>query len=293
MNSKHLDRGQLFHRGLMVCAVTWLSVMVASCESYVRARAFEQHAPLREGSVASWVPREIEGEQSLAWLMQKTSIVVGRADFVGLKKEGQRKLTLKPMRAGSVARPSLGSAVAVSADGYFLTAAHCIVDEPYVVVAMDREGNFVERLGRTVWNGLAGGGRTDVALIHAPDLHVNPIAWCVLEDAKGGAEVLSAGVGVGASSRLAGGRITGGPIGSQEAAAGRALAFQVDSPLIAGDSGGPTILESGGLVGVCANVEIELFAQAGGGEVLRPDPEFIRSLIAADRAARGVDTLDP
>lgn len=280
------------HHVLVVCLLGGVAGLGSSCESYVRARAFQKHAPLREGSLARWIPREIEGEEASAWLVQRTSVVVGRADYVGLKKEGQRKLTLKPMRAGELARASLGSAVAVSDDGYFLTAAHCVSDEPYVIVAMDRDGNFVERLGRTVWSGLAGGGGTDVALIHGPELDTNPVAWCLLASATGGTEVLSAGVGVGAS-RLAAGRIVGGPTGWDEAAAGLALSFRIDSPLIAGDSGGPTILESGGLLGVCANVEIEFFAQSGGGEVLRPDPEFIQRLIVADRAARSVVTLDP
>lgn len=266
---------------------------IASCESYVRARAFEQHAPLREGSLASWIPRSIEGEEALGWLMVRTSVIVGRADFVGLRADGQKKLTLKPMRAGEPVSPSLGSAVALTEDGYFLTAAHCVSEEPFVIVTRDREGNYVERLGRVVWSGAVAGTspQTDLAIVHGPDLSTNPIPWCDLADAVGGAEVLSAGVGVGSSSRFAAGKIVGGPTGAQEAAPGRAIPFRIDSPLIPGDSGGPTILTSGRLLGISANVEIELFSKPGGGEVLRPDPRFILRQIEADRERRNADTL--
>lgn len=292
MKTQTPDRGLSVHRGLMVLVTAVLAVMTASCESYVRARAFEQHAPLREGSLAAWIPRTIEEEDALAWLMARSSVIVGRTDYVGLNHDGSKKLALKPMRAGEPASPSLGSAVAISKDGYFVTAAHCVSDEPYVIVARDQSGNYVERMGRTVWSGMAGGGCTDVALIHAPDLRTEPVQWCHLSEAKGGSEVLSAGVGVGAS-RFAAGQIVGGPTGTDEAPAGLATSFRVNSPLIPGDSGGPTILTDGTLVGICANVEIEIFSRPGGGEVLRPDPAFIRELIVADRAAHVADTLAP
>lgn len=275
----------------LLCGLA-MSALGVGCESYVRAKAFEQHAPLREGSLAWWIPKKIGEEETLGWLMYRAAVVVGRADYVGLSNDGQKKLTLKPMRAGEPVMPSLGSAVAVSDDGYFVTAAHCVSDEPYVIVARDRAGNYVERMGRTVWSGMTDGGETDVALIHAPELASEPLRWCELSETLGATEVLSAGVGVGAS-RFAAGTITGGPTGEREAAPGRALAFHVDSPLIPGDSGGPTILVDGSLLGICASVEIELFAQPGGGEVLRPNPAFIQDLIEADRAQRIADTLAP
>lgn len=292
-----MPRDRLRVRRLVLPAAGAVLAMLAgtSCESYVRARAFEQHAPLREGSLASWIPRTIEGQEALGWLMVRSAVIVGRADFVGLRTDNQKKLILNPMRAGEAVSPSLGSAVAITEDGYFLTAAHCVSEEPFVIVTRDRNGNFVERLGRIVWNGSARGSatQTDVALIHGSDLSTNPIDWCDLANAHGGAEVLSAGVGVGASSRFAAGRILGGPIGDAEAAPGRAHPFRVDSPLIPGDSGGPTILTDGRLLGISANVEIELFSRPGGGEVLRPDPAFIRQRIDADRARRSADTLVP
>ncbi len=262
------------------------------CESYIRAKAFEQHAPLREASVSTWIPRRLGDEQVLDWLMCRTAVVVGGADFVGLSHDGSRKLRLHPLRAGEPADSSLGSAVAVSDDGYFVTAAHCVSEEPYVLVARDQAGNYVERLGRTVWSGTSDGSSADVAIIHVGDLATMPLQWCDLAEAAAGAEVLSAGVGIGAS-RFAAGRITGGPIGESEAAPGLALSFRVDSPLIPGDSGGPTIVSSGGLLGICANVEIEVFARPGGGEVLRPDPEFVRRVIAEDRDRRRAGTLSP
>lgn len=270
-----------------------LTAMVSGggCESYVRARAFEQHAPLREGSLAWWTDKKIGEEPAAGWLMNRTAVIVGRADYVGLKSDGQKKLTLKPMRAGEAVAPSLGSAVPVTDDGYFLTAAHCISEEPYVIVIRDRDGNFVERLGRTVWSGLWATGRTDIAVVHAPGVECESLEWCGLDDAGGGEHVLSAGVGYNAT-RLAAGQITGGPIGVREAPPGLAHAFHVDSPLIPGDSGGPTIVAGGRLLGVCANVEIEIFTRPGGGEVLRPDPAFIQRVIGADRSKRD-DTLRP
>lgn len=276
----------------LLLGVVATALFVAGCESYVRAKAFEQHAPLREGSLAWWIPRTIENQEAIAWLVPRASVIVGRADHVGLDHDGNRTLSLKPMRAGQPASPTLGSAVAVSFDGYFVTAAHCVNDEPYVIVACNSYGNYVERMGRTVWSGMANGGRTDVALVHAPELMTVPVEWCMLTQAGGGTRVLSAGVGVGAS-RFAAGQITGGPTGIREAAAGRALSFHVDSPLIPGDSGGPTILEDGTLLGISASVEIEIFTRPGGGEVLRPNPEFIRELIDSDRARQSTGKLAP
>lgn len=283
-------------RSLMLpWVVLGLLPWLCSCESYVRARAFDQHGPLREGSLAWWIPRTIENEDALAWLLRRTAIIVQNADAAGLTHQPGGKVRLNPTKNGRQAAVSLGSAVAISADGYFLTVAHCVDDRPMVVVARERAGEVVERRARLVWRGVRPQGDTDLAIIHAPGLVSEPLQWCPLVDVRGGREVLSAGVGVNTRGRLAAGKIIGGPTGTDEAPTGRGHVIRIDAPLVPGDSGGPTITADGLLVGINATVEVEFFAGRGhgGAELLRPDPAFIERVIAADRAPKASGTLRP
>lgn len=286
-------------RGLRSLMWPWIVLGVlpglCSCESYVRARAFDQHGPLREGSLAWWIPRTIESQEALSWLLRRTAIIVQNADSAGLTHPSGGKVRLNPTKNGRQAAVSLGSAVALTEDGYFLTVAHCVDDGPMVVVARPRDGEVVERPARLVWRGARPEGDTDLAIIHAPGLVSNPLQWCALAEARGGREVLSAGVGVNTRGRLAAGTIVGGPTGTDEAPPGRAHVFKVDSPLVPGDSGGPAIIDDGRLLGINATVEVELLAGKGrgGAEVLRPDPAFLEQVIAADRAAVASGTLRP
>lgn len=281
--------------GALLALVLALLPGLCSCESYVRARAFDQHGPLREGSLAWWIPRTIDNEEATAWLVRRAAIVVLNADSAGVTHQPGGKVRLNPTRNGRQAAVSLGSAVAITDDGYFLTVAHCVHDGPMVIVARERDGEVVERPARLVWQGALPQGDTDLAIIHAPGLVSDPLRWCPLAEVRGGREVLSAGIGVNTRSRLAAGTIVGGPTGTDEAPPGRGHVIRIDAPLVPGDSGGPTITADGLLVGINATVEVELFSGRGhgGAEVLRPDPAFIERVIAADRAAKASGTLRP
>lgn len=273
-----------------------LVAAIAGCRSGDQ-RLTREAGPARTASLGGWQARTVGGEPAPSAAARLAALVCRGCAGMGIEVRGEgdqrsAMLTIKSLAGGPA--DGAGSAVPLTADGYFLTAAHCVSSGPVMVGLFTPRGGSVildSAPARVVWRDDAG---TDLALVHAPLAPSRRAEWAGRELATGGAEVIAAGLGA-SSTRCAAGRITAGPTGQEEAAPGQALEFLIDAPLMPGDSGGPALLFVPGPLGEgelrLLGIGIEATVPDGTGRfrsiIARPNPAFIAELIEADRAGRG------
>ena len=188
---------------------------------------------------------------------------------------------------------TVGSAVAVSTDGYFLTAAHCVEVGPrFTLIALNKSQGATAATARVVWRGDYTKDGPDLALIHAPARPDNTLTPTMA--ANTGRPVLTCGFGSQGFPRLAYGASGGtindlGPI--QESTDGaRWREIGHTAPMTPGDSGGPLISEAGELLGINVTVGGAAIFPLGlnqiwgyQGTAIAADPGWISSLIRQDR----------
>ncbi|MEZ6185098.1 MAG: serine protease [Planctomycetota bacterium] len=179
---------------------------------------------------------------------------------------------------GAFAIESNGTAVAVSADGYFLTAGHCVEGDrplflaPAPLIAFDAEALLPARV---VWRA----PDCDLALVHAP-LRSAAYVQDWPRAPRAGAAVLVGGFPGKAYAVLSAGAVLEV---RHCACEGAVVEVHHDAPVRRGDSGGPVFDAEGVFLGI--NVEgiyhwpwLELTAKA-----LLPDAESLQARIEADR----------
>lgn len=283
-------------RGLRVL---WMLAAAGLCSCQFadpQAKIAAAMNPKRERSLAIWKGRQIQGHPALDFLPAATALVLPpilRSESRLSRQPGNTmrydaKFTFK----GAI---SAGSAVAITPDGYFLTAAHCVEELPrFTLIGLTEENKVAEVTGRVVWKGRGDDAGPDLAVIHAP---FRPAAFLLptpLERTKPGTPVLTAGFGSKGFPTLAlgqsGGQIAAaGPIQSRPGD-GRWQELFHTAPLAHGDSGGPLLGPDGLLLGVNSRVEGKLFFPLGlnriwfyKGAACAPDPAWLHRLIQEDR----------
>ncbi|WAC19544.1 serine protease [Luteolibacter sp. SL250] len=265
-----------------LCGVSLTSCMQVGLDS-VGTKVIHQR---KEESVVLWKDRRIGKPGAGEYLGERTAILVGgdtRIDF-------EFHATSFTMRANSKAGDfSIGSAAAVAADGYYLTAAHCLNDKGLRLISYTGGGLLYTQEVRTVWSGEDMG--MDLALIHIP---ANGLASFALTDARAlqpGVEVLAGGVG-----GLKYGQSAGSILSVRDKGEGSGSNWKVvvhSAPLIQGDSGGPVMNGAGTLVGVTSTggafglglpgIQWVHAYRAG---AIWVDPVWIRGVISADRRSQ-------
>jgi S1-C subfamily serine protease len=199
-----------------------------------------------------------------------------------------------------------GSAVPVTGDGYFLTAAHCVnAPRKLKVLTLNQNLRLEQAPARVVWRGQPTFGGADLALIHAPLRPVGPFVLADPTKLRPGDTVGLAGwskLGLKTKSGAAAGQILAI---SQEHREAQGVPWRLithDAPFNSGDSGGPLIAPDGQLVAINAQIipsPLAFFRAAIGwngpanvpnkGYVSRafaPDRAWLERTIRADRAAQ-------
>lgn len=246
----------------------------------------EQQAPLRHASLEPWQGHRIDNEAFERYALRRALVIFDGVDAGTQHRGDDGSIILTDVTAnGRPAEPKgIGSAVALTADGYMLTCAHCVSKPAFLVLGPDDRGGVQQARGRIVWNGRDRSPPVDVALVHAP-LNLAPALWADPAEALAGADLFTVGVGIG-TSRFAAGRIIGGPTADAEPEPGSFHAYSTDAPNIPGDSGGPAFLRSGALLGICTRIE-GVRTRTGANlttTITRPNPAWINQLIERDRA---------
>ncbi len=253
----------------------------------------------RPASLKAWSGKQVAGQPVMDYALTRIGLLLPPGLKITVR--GDRK---HPSSRHYDAKFSIqggeffaGTAVAITPDGYFLTAAHCMEKGAATLVTL-RRGGLRASQARVVWCGRLNDGEPDLALLHAdagsgPVFPMRELSGMESRDA-----VFTAGFGSqGLPSLKAGGSggriVKPGPV--LEAPGGvRWREILHDAPLAPGDSGGPLLDGQGRLLGL--NTEISrgsLIFVTGSpslwfyrGTAVAPDPAWIQSLIDKDRAAR-------
>lgn len=291
--------------------IHWLGAEME--EAFHRAIAEEKRASLKE-----WDDVLIVGEEAASFAANRSFFVISFNGYelptnpeevevvfspnaskrfpygrVTLKRRGEEdEPETKAGRNTSSNSGSGGTAVPITADGYFLTNAHVIGEEsgPFYLWGLTEHGMRLAP-ARVAWRGAHGNNDLpDLAVLHAD---LRPVAHFRLERAElppVEAQVIVAGYG-GMSPNQAGGKILEHGIWRDWDGGVRWRAFLHDAPLHPGDSGGPVADRDGGLVGI--NAEVHPNGRWPGNilenyraRTLHPDRDWLLALIAVDRGER-------
>jgi S1-C subfamily serine protease len=219
----------------------------------------------------------VQGVPASEFLRIRTAIVVGGPAEIHVEPDGDGSAEQvvigheNDVHEGSI---EFGGAAALSADGYFLTVAHVLVDDPLRLV-IPRGKSFDWAPARIVWLD----EHHDVALVHAdlrPDAWFDVVADRAFDE---GELVLSYSPYAGWTAGAVLSRIDLASLGPYAP-----LAIAHDTPLRHGHSGGPAMTRDGFLLGVQASMSLDVLLRKKSW-LVRVSPAELRRRIDEDRAA--------
>ncbi|HWB06399.1 MAG TPA: serine protease [Verrucomicrobiales bacterium] len=250
----------------------------------------------RAASLRLWSHKTIGGEPVMGYTLARTALLLPSGMKMTLHETGRTGDVVRydARFTGRSRTVFAGSAVAVAADGYFLTAAHCLDEGSPTLVTITRDGELRAVPSRIVWCGSEARGEPDLGLVHAPLTPGGTVSLTGLPARENGTLIFTGGFGShGLPDVRAGG--SGGRVVHigriQELPSGaRWRELRHNAPLAPGDSGGPVIDERGRLLAI--NTEVRgtwnFLAQSPTlsfyrGVAVCPDSAWIQSLIDKDR----------
>ncbi|MDP9175090.1 MAG: serine protease [Planctomycetota bacterium] len=217
----------------------------------------------------------VAGVQLGDYLRDRTAVIIAGAKPQVLST-GDHDVVFR-FRPSSRDGFDMGFASAVTSDGYFLTAAHCVPRQP--VYLLKRQANQVRvESVRIVWTPPAG-SPCDIAIVKINETAAAPFEWENLQQIKPQDDVVTLG-----PSGFAGGKvleITPALVPATPLTPA-ALAVFHDAPLNYGDSGGPLVTLDGKLLGIEVLARARMLGSTQG-IALQPDPQWIQHTIDADR----------
>ncbi len=265
----------------------------------------------KKASLNDW-----KSETSLEFVGLRTGMILGGGNHITLSNShvtatGGFRLQYR-IDKNHASEMTIGSAVPISSDGYFLTARHCVDEETDMLAALAHTKDsigMVKAPFRIVWASHAEDD-LDLALIHAELRPFRPFQFSDQESLAKGNKIGVAGwssITKGKSNPMAG--VAVGDLVSVKEIQQKELGLQYlqlrhTAPLHPGDSGGPIVDEIGNLVGINAEVRIvfseqlrTLFKKKQNSRPARgylavgslPDQQWLQSLIEADRSKKRLE----
>ncbi len=234
-----------------------------------------RNAPLREGSLAPVLAATVGGKPLIRYAYERTAYVLdGATSMETVPGPTPGSQVFCGMADGKVVTTEIGTATALTEDGYFVTAAHCVSTGKALLIRATPGRPPRESEAVVVWSGQDATPALDFAVLWAPDLAGPAFSWSPDDVAKGTAILCS-----GSAAR---GLPVAGGVFVERDAPGHAL--RIEAPLLPGDSGGPCVLADGTLLGVCITAAVT--EDTPGGTVVRPDTTWLADLVKRDRAER-------
>ncbi|MDF1740133.1 MAG: serine protease [Verrucomicrobiales bacterium] len=183
-----------------------------------------------------------------------------------------------------------GSAAAIDRRGYFVTAAHCVEDNPDKLrLTFLNDGAISVRQARVVYMGNPSTDNSDFAIVHVPMILSDVFDWADqfgMEDPVMCSGAEQAGDGSRKHFKMV---MSGGSIKALENRVDSGNAYEIirhSAPIYHGNSGGPLVDLQGRLVGV------NFSATFSGGfmkkpsmkysSAIRPDVKWVQRIIAKD-----------
>lgn len=247
----------------------------------------------RAASMAVWKDKTIKGVTPSVYAALVTALILPPDANVKLRQTKVAGKTTKLVLKAKGKDLSAGSAVPITGDGYFLTAAHTTDDFSHVLLAAPlKSKTFGFARARVVWRRAPAGGGPDFALLHVSLAPFAPVAMAAPDTLRIGLPVLSCGYS-GKSPGPAGGRILSLSQLESDASGARWRWIGHSAPVNSGDSGGPVIGSDGQLLGITTSINYRFVIPFGinrhwgyQGIAVAPDPAWIQALINKDRAVR-------
>ena len=247
---------------------------------------------------------------SLGYVGLRTGMILEGAEFLTLTNshvtaEGSFRLNYR-IDKDHAAIMTIGSAVPIRPDGYFLTAQHCVDGGSDTLVSLVEEKGSVRLIKtgfRVVWIS-EDKDTLDLALIHADIKPFRPFEFVDYDHLKDKEKVAAtgwSGLTIGDPNPLAGMAVGNllslRTLGLQDLT-GDWRMIRHTVPLHPGDSGGPVVNENGHLIGINSKVHVSfseqvrtLFKKEENPRPARgyiayasaPDLKWLESIIQADR----------
>jgi S1-C subfamily serine protease len=235
----------------------------------------------KAASMASWKGRTIGGSDAFTYIHARMGYLLAGKTMVEMKVgRGETMLDVHSRSPFEV-----GSAVAVTSDGYYLTAAHCVKLSPLKLIGYNDKMIILGDEARVVWTGDENG--LDLAIVHINARSLMHFPMADPSEVHRGMGILSGGVG-GLRQNVSGGEILGVRADEQDGV--RWISIAHTTPLVKGDSGGPIIDARGRLMGINSTggaFTLRVFGKpwidARRGMSVWADPDWIMSLIERDR----------
>jgi hypothetical protein len=272
----------------------WAALLLglAACSTPYTAEEKEASFELHRDALIGTVP-------VADYLRSRTALLLRSIRVTAVTLEGGALLIQGEGVPG--AQGGVGAAIPLAADGYYLTAAHCISGHPTHHIGGGRFAVPRESAANVVVSTVVTDGRTvrfgparlvwlseegDLALIHAPAAPFALLDW-ETGDPPPESLVFAAGFPSVLGSAMLG--KTGGYAGPSaglvrepgvETTEYRELSH--DAPLGFGDSGGPLVTRQGKLVGMNTRIMGGIFGR-GPSVALRPNRDRLNALIESDR----------
>ncbi len=255
--------------------------------------------PRREASLSYWKDKTLHGRPALEFPPLVTAIVLPLNVRTTYKMttlpDGVQKFEIVVAVKGTF---FAGSAVPLTHDGYYLTAAHCVENGRTCTLVAPASNETLRTVpARVVWSGGSNDGEPDLALLHAPLRPHTILTMAPMESLRASQPVLTSGYGSNGFPNLeqgaSGGRLKAIGKPRETPGAEKWLRFSHTAPLAAGDSGGPVIGEDGKLMGINTGFYGAAIFPFGLNQIWRycglgstADPVWIQSLIKEDRDRR-------
>lgn len=235
--------------------------------------------------VASFAPHQdkrLAGELLGDFLSLRTAVVLPGEVGSSVEMTPEGHLTMIFQQGG---RPSFGSAAAIDARGYFITAAHA-VQGPSPRLLFLRDQKPVVEEARLVWIGDETKNEPDLAILCVPGALIQSFAWS--SDPVTGEEIVGGGLNITRRDKKFAFEPAGfagklSRIGPVAGLVPRCLGIVHTAPVYHGDSGGPLVNLDGMLIGVNTGVfrRYHLYFRAW---AIRPDLVWLRHVIDQDDA---------
>ena len=224
---------------VVVAALLAAGFVFAGCTHTItlqeRTASFTRHEAAR-----------IDNLPARQFLLERIAVLMSGAE-VTTKPETELEVTFAAKDPQDL---GFGTATAIDARGYLLTAAHCVKHQPVFLFFINPEKKpHVER-ARVVWQGNAGQGEPDLAILHVTQRLAPTAEWST--DFKRGDAVLAAGLNYEEAFHFDAGCIAGELTKTERRTRATPAYDHIyhQAPLHGGDSGGPLITTAGRLIGI-------------------------------------------
>ena len=248
-------------------------LFLSGCTNHFYWQVTDWLADKKAQSLAGWESEIVDGKSLMESLGPRVAMLMSNFDSVSVEIE-ESELSIHGKGKG---KWGVGSAVPISDDGYFLTAAHNIDGEEslHLIVGLSEENGRTRAAGvpaRMVWTSMAGTTANDdpesgepmpemdFAIVHADMESIPSFAPFRLSDTVPQEEdpVIVAGWPIAhfktfkSGARLSAGRILSVELQESRGTSPEFLVLKHDVPFVIGDSGGPLVDRNGDLVGINA-----------------------------------------